>query len=194
MCNPALVISAVSTGFQVVQNIQQQKDNRNLAIRQNEINKRDLDNRRANQQAQLIQKTTANLEKAGKAEKEFRRRRASFQAQDTGFTGNTYDTLLANYYDNEGGYRNAILGNIEQDVQQYKRDYNTANLIYESRASYVTPVDRNFAVLSGAAKFGASYYDYKYKEEVKGAMNKRYGYEEKQFGNQPIRPELSDTF
>jgi len=194
MCNPSLAIAAISAGVQYQQSVNAQKDARNLQIQQNIIAARDLDNRRANQQAKLIQQTTANLEKAGKAEKEFRRRRASFQAQDTGFTGNTYDTLLANYYDNEGGYRNAILGNIEQDVQQYKRDYKTANLIYESRTSYVTPVDRNFSALSAGLKFGGAYYDYKYKEEIKGAMNKRYGYEEKQFGNQPIRPELSDTF
>jgi len=190
MCNPSLVIAAVSSGIQYQQSVTAQKEARNLAIRQNEINKRDLDNRRANQQAQLIQKTTANLEKAGKAEKEFRRRRASFQAQDTGFTGNTYDTLLANYYDNEGGYRNAVLGNIQQDVSQFKQDYDTANLIYESRTNYVTPVDRNFTALSAGLRFANSYYDYKYKEEIKGVLNERYKFDDKQFRDTNILTKL----
>ena len=57
MCNPTLVVSAVSAGLQYQQSIQAQKAQRDAQIRQNEIAKKNLENRRTNLQAKLIQKT-----------------------------------------------------------------------------------------------------------------------------------------
>ena len=56
MCNPTLVVAGLSAGLQYQQSIQAQKAQRDAQIRQNEIAKKNLENRRTNLQAKLIQK------------------------------------------------------------------------------------------------------------------------------------------
>jgi hypothetical protein len=177
MCNP-VAIAAASAVFTYQQSVEAQKTQRDAQIRQNEIAAKNLENRRANLQTELIQKTTRNIQKIGKAESEYKRRRASFRAMDKGFTGNTYEGLLANYYDFEGQYRNAVLGNIATDKAQFRNDYLTANNIYDSQTTYVTNVNYAGSAINSGLQFATSYYNYKSQQELKEAINPKYTYNE----------------
>lgn len=178
MCNPTLIVAAASAAFTYQQSVDAQKTQREAQIRQNQIALKNLENRRANQQTELIQKTTRNLQKIGKAETEYRRRRATFMSMDKGFTGNTYEGLLANYYDFEGQYRNAVLGNIETDKAQFRNDYLTGNNIYDSQTTYVTNVNYAGSAVNSGLQFATSYYNYKAQQELKEAINPRFTYDE----------------
>ena len=57
----------------------------------------------------LLRKLKLELLKIGQAEKISRKKRSTFKVNRENITGNTYDTLLANYYDTEATYRNRVL-------------------------------------------------------------------------------------
>ena len=114
MCNPTLAISALTAGMQYQQAMTQQKYAEMQAKRQNEIALANLEYRRKASSLKLRQSTEANLKKIKEAEELTRRKRATFKVAKT-FDGNTYNTLLANYYRSEGDYRNTVLGNIKKN-------------------------------------------------------------------------------
>ena len=118
MCNPTLAISALSAGMQYQQAITQQKYAEVQAKRQNEIALVNLEYRRKASSLKLRQSTEKNLAKMKEAEQLIRRKRATFKVAKT-FDGNTYNTLLANYYRSEGDYRNTVLGNIKKNKFQF---------------------------------------------------------------------------
>ena len=100
--------------------------------------------------------------------------RATFKVNKENFTGNSYDFLLANYYDKEAGYRNRVLGNIESSKFQYLQDLKSIDLRYDSQSTYVSPVDRRMNALSSTLNFGSTYYDYKAKQNRYQTNNDKY--------------------
>ena len=178
MCNPTLVVSAVSAGLQYQQSIQAQKAQRDAQIRQNEIAKKNLENRRTNLQAKLIQKTKKNLKVIGLKEKEAKRKKAKFLASERGFTGNTYNFLLGNYDDRLGDIRSTVLGNINFDANQFRNDYLGLNTIYESQTSYVTNVDYGTTAAVAGLNYSKSYLDYKNKQTALETNTPQYSYEQ----------------
>ena len=178
MCNPTLVVSAVSAGLQYQQSIQAQKAQRDAQIRQNEIAKKNLENRRTNLQAKLIQKTKKNLKVIGLKEKEATRKKAKFLASERGFTGNTYNFLLGNYDDRLGNIRSTILGNINFDANAFRNDYLNLNTLYDSQTSYVTNVDYGTTGLVAGLNYSKSYLDYKNKQSVLETNTQKYSYEQ----------------
>ena len=119
MCNPTLIVAGASAVLQYQVQTAQQKAIKQQQERQNEIAMRNREARMVTKGRQLIEKTKGRLEKIGQAEKISRRKRATFKVNRENVTGNTYDFLLANYYDTEAGYRNRVLGNIESSKFQY---------------------------------------------------------------------------
>jgi len=178
MCNPTLVVAGLSAGLQYQQSIQAQKAQRDAQIRQNEIAKKNLENRRTNLQAKLIQKTKKNLKVIGLKEKEAKRKKAKFLASERGFTGNTYNFLLGNYDDRLGDIRSTVLGNINFDANQFRNDYLGLNTLYESQTSYVTNVDYGTTAAVAGLNYSKSYLDYKNKQTALETNTPQYSYEQ----------------
>ena len=178
MCNPTLVVAGATAALQYQTSIQAQKAQRDAQIRQNEIAKKNLDNRRTNLQAKLIQKTKKNLKVIGLKEDEARRKKSTFLASERGFTGNTYNFLLSNYDDNLGDIRNTVLGNISFDANQFRNNYLGLNTLYESQTSYITNVDRGTTAAVAGLNYAKSYVDYKNKQTSLEVNTPKYSYEQ----------------
>ena len=178
MCNPQLAIAGASAVLQFQVANAQQKAIQEQQKRQNEIAMRNRELAITSKTRKLIQTTKGRLEKIGQAEKISRRKRATFKVNRENITGNTYDFLLANYYDTEAGYRNRVLGNIESSKFQYLRDLKAIDLRYEGQSTYITPVDRKMNFLNSAIGFGKSYYDYKAKQNANDVNNERLSYDD----------------
>ena len=176
MCNPTLVVAGLSAGMQYQQSMAMQKNARDQEIRQNQIAKNNQIIRAKGEALKLKQSTEKNLEKLRLAEGESRRRRATF-AVGKNYTGNTYNMLLANYYDQEGQYRNTVLGNIQKNVFQFDRTQEALQTQYDAQATYVTTPDFMYTAGASALNFAGDYYSYKAKQNQAGTNNDYYSYE-----------------
>ena len=172
MCNPTLAVAALSAGMQYQQSITQQKYAEMQAKRQNEIALANLEYRRKASGLKLRQSTEANLKKLKEAEELTRRKRATFKAAKT-FDGNTFNTLLANYYRSEGNYRNTVLGNIQKNKFQFGETQKYLTTQYDAQSTYVIAPDYMYTAGASALSFANDYYDYKAK---KNANNVNYDY------------------
>ena len=175
MCNPTLVVAGLSAGLQYQQSMAMQKNARDQEIRQNQIAKNNQIIRAKAEATKLKLSTEKNLEKLRLAEGESRRRRATF-AVGKNYTGNTYNMLLANYYDQEGQYRNTVLGNIQKNVFQFNRTQEALQANYEAQSTYITTPDFLYTAGASALNFAGSYYDYKAKQNQAGTNTDYYSY------------------
>ena len=172
MCNPTLAISALTAGMQYQQSITQQKYAEMQAKRQNEIALANLEYRRKASSLKLRQSTEKNLAKIKKAEQLIRRKKSTVIAGKT-YTGNTYNTLLANYYRSEGNYRNTVLGNIQKNKFQFDQTQTALTTQYDAQSTYSIAPDFMYIAGASALAFANDYYDYKAK---KNANNVNYDY------------------
>ena len=163
MCNP-LLVSGASALLQFQANQAQQKFTRQQQEQQNKIALANRDSKIVSTQRQLIEKTKARLTKIGDAEKVSRKKRSIFKVNRENFVGNSYDFLLANYYDTEANYKNRVLGNIERSKFNYL--YGTLPAIdnqYQGQSTYVPQVNQGYNALNSGLTFASTYYDYKSK-------------------------------
>lgn len=177
MCNPTLVVAGASAVLQYQVATAQQKAVQAQQKRQNEIALRNRESKITSQQSILIQKTKGRLEKLGEAERTQRKKRSIFKVNRENFTGNSYDSLLANYYDREATYKNRILGSIERSKFNYL--YGTLPAIdnqYMSQSTMVAPVTKGYNMASAGLSFASSYYDYKAKQNRYQTNNEKYDY------------------
>ena len=172
MCNPTLAVAALSAGMQYQQAITQQKYAEMQAKRQNEIALANLEYRRKASSLKLRQSTEKNLAKMAEAEKLIKRKRATFKDAKT-YDGNTFNTLLANYYRSEGNYRNTVLGNIQKNKFQFDQTQTALTTQYDAQSTYVIAPDYMYTAGASALSFAKDYYDYKAK---KNANNVNYDY------------------
>ena len=176
MCNPTLVVAGLSAGMQYQQSINQQKIAQEQAIRQNEIAAKNLAYKQKASALKLKQSTEANLEKLRVAEKEVRRKKATYITNKT-FTGNTYDALMASYFRSEGDYRNTVLGNIEKNTAAFGDAQDAYGIQYDSQTSYLVAPDYLYTAGASALSFAGDYYSYKAKQNTAGTNNKYYDYD-----------------
>ena len=172
MCNPTLAISALTAGMQYQQSIQLQKNAEMQTNRQNEIALANLEYRRKASSLKLRQSTEKNLKKIEEAERLVKRKKATVIAGKT-YTGNTYNTLLANYYRSEGNYRNTVLGNIQKNKFQFDQTQTALTNQYDAQSTYTIAPDFMYTAGASALSFANDYYDYKAK---KNANNVNYDY------------------
>ncbi len=172
MCNPTLIVAGLSAGLQFAQAQSQAKAIQAQQQRQNEIALANLAQRRKAESLKLKQSTLKNLKKIEEAEKDVRRRRAKFTAGKT-YTGNTFNTLLANYYRSEANYRNTVLGNIQKNKFQFNRTMEALSTTYDAQSTYVTSPNFMYTAGASALSFAGDYYSYKAK---KNASNVNYNY------------------
>ena len=172
MCNPMLAISGLTAVMSYQQSIAQQKYAEQQAKRQNEIALANLEYRRRTSSLKLRQSTEKNLAKIKEAEQLIRRKRATFKAAKT-FDGNTFNTLLANYYRSEGNYRNTVLGNIQKNKFQFGETQKYLTNQYDAQSTYVIAPDYMYTAGASALSFANDYYSYKAK---KNANNVNYDY------------------
>ena len=172
MCNPTLAISALTAGMQYQQSIALQKNEELKAKSLNEIALANLEYRRKASSLKLRQSTEKNLAKMAEAEKLIKRKKATVIAGKT-YTGNTYNTLLANYYRSEGNYRNTVLGNIQKNKFQFDQTQTALTTQYDDQSTYVIAPDYMYTAGASALSFANDYYDYKAK---KNANNVNYDY------------------
>ena len=176
MCNPTLAISALSAGMQYQQSITQQKIAQQQAIRQNEVAAKNLAYKQKTSALKLKQSTEQNLKKLEIAEKEVRRKKATYITNKT-FTGNTYDSLMASYYRSEGDYRNTVLGNIEKNKSAFTDAQEAYSTQYDSQTSYIMTPDYLYTAGASALSFAGDYYDYRAQQKSVNAKNKYYDYD-----------------
>ena len=175
MCNPTLAVSALSAGMQYQQAITQQKYLEQQQTKQNEIALQNLEYRRKTSALKLRQSTEANLAKLKEAEELSRRRRATVIAGKT-FTGNTYNTLLANYYRNEAKYKNVVIGNIKKNKFQFDQTQTALTTQYDAQSTYTVAPDFLYTAGASALSFAKDYYDYKAKRNANNVNKDYYKY------------------
>ena len=177
MCNPTLVVAGASAVLQYQVSIQQQKNAEAQANRRNELALRNREAKITNTTRQLIEKTKSRITKIGEAEKISRKKRSTFKVNRENFTGNTYDTLLANYYDTEATYRNRILGNIERSKFNYLQGTLPAiENQYMAQSTMVQEPDYFYTAGASALSFGKDYYSYKAKQNANDTNVEPYSY------------------
>ena len=175
MCSPTLAVAALSAGMQYQQAITQQKYKEAADRRQNEIAAKNLAYRRKASVLKLKQSTEKNLKKLEEAEKEIRRRKSTVIASKT-FDGNTFNTLLANYYDSISSYRNVVLGNIEKNVFQYGETQKALTNQYDAQSTYTVAPDYLYTAGASALSFAGSYYEYKARQNANDVNPDYYSY------------------
>ena len=175
MCDPTLVIACASAMMQYQQSIKQQQYQWWQQQKQNELALRNLKFRRKAETLKLRQSSEKNLKKLELAEKLSRRKRATFKAKKT-FTGNTFNTLLANYYDSISSYRNVVLGNIEKNVFQYGETQKALTNQYDAQSTYTVAPDYLYTAGASALSFAGSYYEYKARQNANDVNPDYYSY------------------
>ena len=175
MCNPTLAISALSAGMQYQQSITLQKNEELKAKRQNEIALANLEYNRKSSSLRLRQSTEKNLAKLKDAEQLIRRKKSTVIAGKT-YTGNTYNSLLANYYRSEGNYRNTVLGNIQKNKFQFDQTQTALTNQYDAQSSYSIAPDYLYTAGASSLAFASDYYEYKAKKNANNVNYEYYDY------------------
>ncbi len=176
MCNPTLIISGLSAGLQFATSMSEQKAQKKRQERQNQIALDNLIQRRHAENLKLRQSSAKNLKKIEEAERDVRRRRAKFRTGKT-FTGNTYNTLLANYFRNEADYRNTVLGNIKKNKFQFSKTMEALSTTYDAQTTYVTSPNFLYTAGASALSFAGDYYAYKAKMNANNVTPDYYTYD-----------------
>ena len=102
--------------------------------------------------------------------------RGCWRAPEMHDIGNTYNTLLANYYRSEGKYRNTVLGNIQKNKFQFDQTQTALTTQYDAQATYSIAPDYMYTAGASALAFAKDYYDYKAKKNANDVNYDYYDY------------------
>jgi hypothetical protein len=171
MCDPTLIISAVSNGLKMYSAIQEKKNKRaqqqrqNIIAKQNRINKETAENFRIRQ----VRKQT--IAKGFEGALEGREARATAVASAESVTGSSVDKLMFDFLRQEGKYKNMLLNNLDAEVfasNQRKEAFVTQQ---EAQQTYVTDNNYLMPVATAGLNYSNDYFIWKEKQEQKEMYN-----------------------
>jgi hypothetical protein len=167
MCDPVLIISAVSQGLKMYASIQEQKEQRKQQQRQNVIAKWNRVNKETAEDFRIRQKRKETVHKGFETTREAREKRATAVASAESVQGISVDKLMFDFLRQEGEHKNMLLNNLDAEVfasQQRKEAFVTQQ---EAQMTYVTDVNYLMPVATAGLNYASDYYIWKEKQEMK---------------------------
>jgi hypothetical protein len=177
MCSPTIALTVASIGSSAIQYKQQkaqQKAQYAQQLRQNELAKKNAQQRYASAQLKIRQELSKSAQADLRGTLKSRKARATYLAGagDAGglaISGST-NALLANYYRTEGNYKTAIQNNMDINISQFERNLEAIQFGQESQSTYVTPPNPNLLFATQALNVANTYYSLKFQQQNAGLM------------------------
>lgn len=172
MCEPTLIISAVSNGLRLYSSMQEQKNKKAQQIRQNAIAKQNRINKETAENFRIRQKRHEVMAKGFEGAIEGKEQRATAVASAESVQGASVDKLMNDFLRQEGKYKNMLLNNLEAEVfasNQRKEAFFTQE---EAQSTYVTDVNYLMPVATAGLNYANDYYIWKEKQEQKEMYEK----------------------
>jgi hypothetical protein len=167
MCDPTLIISAVSNGLKMYATIQENKNKRAQQQRQNVIAKWNRVNKETAENFRIRQKRKETVHKGFEISKDSRQKRATAVASAESVTGISVNKLMFDFLRQEGEHKNMLLNNLDAEVfasQQRKEAFVTQQ---EAQMTYVTDVNYLMPIATAGLNYASDYYNWKEKQEMK---------------------------
>ena len=167
MCDPTLIISAVSNGLKMYSAIQENKSSRTQQQRVNAVAKQNRINKETAENFRIRQKRNETVAKGFEASLEGKEARATAMASAESVTGSSVDKLMFDFLRQEGKYKNMLLNNLDAEVfasNQRKEAFVTQQ---EGQQTYVTDMNYIMPVASAGLNYANDYYIWKEKQEMK---------------------------
>jgi len=176
MCDPSgmLFLKAAASIFSFSQQVRQQRANRQVAIRRNEIA---LQARREKENAENLRLRQIALRKKEKIEElaeESREAQATARTAAETVGGKALDRVVNNYLRTEGKYRSTIEKNLEMEMAQGAINKRLFAIEQEGRQVYIPEVDTSGIFAAGAIAFGGDWLEWKARKDEKELEKKRH--------------------
>ena len=168
-------MAVANAGMQYKQQKAQAKARYAQQKRQNELAKKNAQQRYASAGLKIRQELKKSAQADLRGTLKARKARATYiaGAGDAGglaISGST-NALLANYYRTEGNFRNAIRNNMDINISQFERNLEAIQFGQESQSTYVTPPNPNLLFATQALNVANTYYSLQFQKQNAGLMD-----------------------
>ena len=170
MCNPTLIISAVSNGLKFYSSMQEQKSARAQAQMQNAIAKQNRINKETAEQFRIRQVRKQNMAKAYDQVRAGREARATAQASAESVVGLSVDRLMQDFLRQEGEYKNSVLNNLDAEVFASQQRLEAFKTQQSAQSTYVQDVNYLMPLTTAGLSYANDYFVWKEAEEMKDLM------------------------
>ena len=179
MCDPVTmaVVSVANAGMQYKQQKAQAKARYAQQKRQNELAKKNAQQRYASAGLKIRQEESKASQASLRGTIKARKARATYiaGAGDAGglaISGST-NALLANYYRTEGNYKTAIQNNMGINISQYERNLEAIQFGQESQSTYLTPPDSKMLFATQAFNVANTYMSLEFQRQNAGLQTRK---------------------
>ena len=179
MCDPVTmtVMAVANAGMQYKQQKAQAKARYAQQKRQNELAKKNAQQRYASAGLKIRQELKKSAQADLRGTLKARKARATYiaGAGDAGglaISGST-NALLANYYRTEGNYKTAIQNNMGINISQYERNLEAIQFGQESQSTYLTPPDSKMLFATQAFNVANTYMSLEFQRQNAGLQTRK---------------------
>jgi len=171
------VVSVANAGMQYKQQKAQAKARYAQQKRQNELAKKNAQQRYASAGLKIRQELKKSAQADLRGTLKARKARATYiaGAGDAGglaISGST-NALLANYYRTEGNYKTAIQNNMGINISQYERNLEAIQFGQESQSTYLTPPDSKMLFATQAFNVANTYMSLEFQRQNAGLQTRK---------------------
>ncbi len=176
MCDPSgmLFLKAAASIFSFSQQVRQQRADKQVAIRRNEIAAQARREKENAENLRLRQIALRKKEKIEELAEESREARATARTAAEMVGGKGLDRVVNNYLRVEGKYRSTIEKNLEMEMAQGAINKRLFAIEQEGRQVYIPEVDTAGIFAAGAISFGGDWLEWKARQDEKELMKKRH--------------------
>lgn len=171
MC-PPIIFALARTAFTIYQSNQEQKADRAVAQRRNEIADQARRTKEAAENLRIRQIAENKADKAYELSIQSKEAQATARAAAENVGGNVLDRVVNNYLRSEGRVRSNIERNLEAEVAQSNANKKLFALEQEGRSVYVPEVDLASSFVAGSIEFGGDYIEWSTRKKEKEAQKK----------------------
>ena len=175
MCDPSgmLFLRAAASIFSMSQQMRQQRANRQVAIRRNEIAAQARREKENAENLRLRQIALSKKEKIEELEIESKEAQATARTAAETVGGKALDRVVNNYLRTEGKYKSTIEKNLEREMAQGAINKRLFAIEQEGRQVHIPEVNTAGIFAAGAISFGGDYFEWKARKDAKTLEQKR---------------------
>lgn len=177
MCDPVTqtIIAVAQLGMGYMNDKAEADARRQQQIRQNELARRNAVQKMASEELRIRQEFKATRNEMADQSLQSRRAKATaeVQAGEGGVSGKSVDALFAEYYREEGLYKNAQLNNLAGELVQHRENMKSISLGQEANSTFVTKFNPMTSLANRGLQFAGTYADIRIEQERRSREESR---------------------
>lgn len=177
MCDPVTqtIIAVAQLGMGYMNDKAEANARTQQQKRQNEMARRNAVQKMASEELRIRQEFKATRGEMAEQGLKSKRARATaeVQAGEGGVSGRSVDALFAEYYREEGLYKNAQLNNLAGELVQHRENMKAISLGQEANSTYVTKFSPMTSLANRGLQFAGTYADIRIEQERRSREESR---------------------